>query len=316
MRRNDGVPEEVLPGIFNVSYYDGENYQPYAPQHAFFPKTIEDLKQAGRFEQDKSDPYDELLIASKLIRGMNELYLDGERSYEQMPLMAYQLWNTLDWRKQLASPDVAERFMQKLYEEVMETIEAFGSLRDNPKSQELKDEFVSELGDTLFCATAAATLLGADIERGTAVQLLDTYGESVRYPALGYIDNLVLNGMNRRDELYPDGHYPYMLWNLYNHEETWEGDINPPAILTYLCQPLVNALIPQAEADIVIDVGSPYRDMAEQMTGKLWIYAAFYSRYYAGVPLSEVVKKNMAKISGRVSEGSLDDKSRRTETTL
>jgi len=316
MRRNDGVPEELVSRMFQGAAYDGENYQPYAPSYAVHPDTARRLSEGGLLGLEQFDPDSEDVFTSEVIRALCEPFLNGKKDYGDMPLMAYQLWNTLDWRKPLASPEVAQRFINKLGEEVMETIEAYQTLQRDSQSEEAKEEFISELGDTLFCATAAATILGADIERGTAVQLQEIYGNADRYPTLSHIDNKVNAGLNRRDELYPDGQYPYWIWSLANHEDTWEGDVSPPAILPVLCRPLIDAMMPQAEADLVVGVGSPYRDAVESFAGKLWVYAAFWGRYYADIPLSGVIKKNMAKISGRVVQGSLDDKTKRTSDTL
>lgn len=316
MRRNDGFPEEMVPMMFRQGVSDGENFQPYAPPYSVHPRIVKELLASGELSQDLLEPGQEDLLAAGTVRALSERYFNGRERYENMPPRLYQMWNMLDWRRSLATPEIAQRWIKGLGEEVAETIEAWEALVHEPESPKYKDDFVSELGDVLFYATASATVLGADIERGTAHRLLEVYGQAERYPTMRQIDLQVRQGLVRRDELYPDGHYPFVDYNLFNHEDTWDNDFDPRIILPRLCGPLMIALAPQAEADIIIEAGSPYHDMAEQMIGTLWIYAAFYSRYYANVPLSETVKKNMAKISGRVEQGSLDDKSKRTDKTL
>ena len=307
MRRSDGVPEELVTQIIFDSAEVGGNYQPLLRPYQLKPETHDLI--GSQYVDDES-------LAHDVITHITAEHIDGDKPFGEMPCAKYQLWNSLDWRKAHDEPESAQRFMDKLGEELEECIEAYRDMRANPESKEARGEFVSELGDVLFCATACATIARADVERGTARELLDVYGESVRYPSLSYIDEKVRTGLDRKDELFPDGQFPYFVWNLANHEDVIEYDLRPELVLPQICYPLLMIMSPIADADELASHGSPHFEIVEELCGKLNLFVSMYAQYYANSSFEEVVAKNIDKISGRVVEGSLVDRSRRSEDTL
>ncbi len=307
MRRDDGLPEELVTQIIFPSVEVSGNYQPRLSVYQFKPETYSFIEEGGMEETN---------LAYDIIQHLSAEYLDGEKSIGEMPMAVYQLWNALDWRKPHDEPESAQRFTSKLQEELLECLEAFEDMQSNPDSKEQVDEFVSELGDVLFCATACATIARADVENGTAREMLQVYGQAVRYPYLSHIDEEVRRGMNRRDDLFPNGQFPYEIWNLYNHEDEIELDLRPAKILPPLCFTITSAISSIAEADIVSGHGIAQYELVEALCGKLNLFVSLYAQHYADSSLEEVVAKNISKISGRVVQGSLEDRSLRSEDTF
>lgn len=338
MRREDGIPEEILPIIFKGGAMGGGNHQPFVPPFFIHPDTFRRVLDLEPDEVDRLSPEEYHLLSSQLVRKLGEPFLSGVRPFNKAPIKLYQLWDMLDWREGHVTSEAAKRFSRKLMEEVGECLAELEKVPksiimqrfDNPEDSipyETDKEVVSELGDVLFTATAGATMIGADCEWGTAVQLLHIYGKSVQYPTVGYVDELVGQGIRRRDETYPAGHLPYFLWHLANHEADPVFDEEPFFNMHALSQPIGSeilimaeaieeALVPLTKADVITGYGTPKRMQHEEIIGKLWIFTAYYAQLWGNSSLTDVVKTNMEKISGRVVEGSLDDKTKRTGKTL
>ncbi len=307
MRRNDGLPDELVTQIiFNSVEVDG-NHQPYLSSIQLDPETYSFIGDAK---------LSEATLAHDVIQHITKEYFENEKSVSKMPLVVYQLWNALDWRKPHDEPESAQRFVFKLQEELFECLEAFEEMQANLGSKEHTDEFVSELGDVLFCATACATIARADIEKGTSHQMLEIYGQAVRYPSLSHIDEEVKKGIERRDELFPRGQFPYIVESLVNHEDDIDLELMPNQTLPHICIMLSNAISPVAEADRLAGHGIGNYKVVEELCGKLNLFVSLYAQYYAESSLEEVVTKNISKISGRVVQGSLEDRSLRSEDTL
>jgi len=291
---------------------------------------------------------DETKLGYLVISEIVNQHLEGKTPFSRLPVAGYQLWNSLAWRRAHDTPQAAARFRDKLGEEIGECLEAFEALRKQPDSAELKSALVSELGDVVYCATACATIARADVEHSVAKELLDVYGQAERFPALGDIDLAVAKGMSRRDRLFPEGQYPYFVWSLFNQEDSFNDELDPDmilrliggaiknsisevadlepgqnkaslpvpeSVLRLLTAPIVAAMRPMAEADIINGHGSQFFRVVAAMNAKLYLFASLYAQHYADSSLTEVIKKNIYKINNRVAEGSLDDKSKRGQKT-
>lgn len=307
MRREDGLPDELVTQIiFNSTEVDG-NHQPILHGHQLDPTTYDFI--------DDED-FSEKTLARDVIWRITSEYLEGDKSVGEMPIAVYQLWNTLDWRKPHDKPESAGRFISKLQEELFECLEAFDEMLIDPESKEKTDEFISELGDVWFCAVACATIARADTERGVAHELLEMYGQSVRFPTLDDVDYTVGQAIIRKDENYPSGQYPFLPKRLDNHEDEPTLNLNPHQVLRYIVGSTIFKVLPVAGADMLAGHGITEYEAVEKLTGDLTIFISFYSQYYANSSLAEVVKKNIEKISGRVAQGSLEDRSLRDRDTL
>jgi NTP pyrophosphatase (non-canonical NTP hydrolase) len=78
----------------------------------------------------------------------------------------YQEWAEEGWKQQHGTYEAAKRFLAKLQEEVGEVETAYISFITNGSMPDSKEgsEFLSELGDVLWCATALASNSSSDID--------------------------------------------------------------------------------------------------------------------------------------------------------
>lgn len=239
-------------------------------------------------------------------------------------LQDYQFWVDNAWKQEHGTPEAAGRFLGKLIEERGEFHDAtLDCLADS--SDDKRKEVDAEAGDVLWCATAIASLATADLDQDMKTLLFE-YNHGVGYidldephhpawqPEAGNlsvqrsplltlgIDGLVDTGFEplastarNIDRLEDDGdvedHLVQVLW-------TTEAIANRTRDIFALDEDDPTLLLPEAirqKSEVIGDY-----------VARLYLEIAFIVARTSGSTLTDVISRNVTKLSGRIAEGKVD----------
>jgi NTP pyrophosphatase (non-canonical NTP hydrolase) len=237
----------------------------------------------------------------------------------EVTLDDYQAWSELNWKAPHGTVHSQERFRKKLAEEYKELSD---EIEKALEGEQVGVEIESELGDLLWTATAITSDLGRKVK--TAImERLHLYGKGTRYvdgstpPWVELAQRLSYSergfSLDKVDELIAAGYVPqpspYMF--IDDDETAGRSEIDQAQMFIFYAARTIDYIAENTydQSSITYHTDVINNDDAESvdnLIAEIYINAAYLARHLAGSSLSEVVRKNILKVSGRVDAGLID----------
>lgn len=285
-----------------------EGYQPFAPQHARIFSHVSNVAQSV----DRDGLF----------------YLKGEHTTGAVvSITDYQQWCEAGWKQQHGTYEAATRFIDKLIEEAGEMRQALIEFRQSGSDLESEEatELLSELGDVLWCTTALASNSSADIDAGLKNRLSDYTMGVVDHSSgqasptswrdtAGNLSHKFTNITTTDVDQLIKGNFeplPSPIMNLWDDEP--ELGISQHVDLVQMnafgIQNAVSQHYGYGELDESFIMPSLYDKLASDIAveaAEIFLNVAYIAQRELGADLGEVIKKNIAKINGRIEAGRVD----------
>ena len=253
-----------------------------------------------------------------------------------VPLEDYQYWAEGSWKTRHGTYDSAARFGGKLEEEFQEVVDAYKNFINEPpqnsqEKQRLGKEFLSELGDVLWCMSALGSNGGAKINAGLQIYLYKyTVGTQVingqkllppkwREEAADLSTKWERITPENIDDLLAAGFEPRISPEMNLYEDDYP---EPPDIAGKFIE--IAALIQAAQTETDVQYG---RRNVEGEAGNMLIGQSFFearsvvlseicaatvlevayiARHELSASLLDVLQHNVQKLSSRIKDSKID----------
>ena len=286
---------------------DPEAHRPHGPRFGSSYKEVDNITPQD-FYQPASEKQIEL-AKSLLERAEKDPDFD-------VSIDLYQAWSELNWKTPHGTAASIERTTKKLNEEVMELSEELGMPEYKYSAQRVE----SELGDVLWCATAISSDLRINVKHGL-MMLMTRYGHNIRRfedgstpawvkraQALAFDNTLTTASVDSViDEGYQSEEAAVML--IDDNPKITNAEIDDAmAHLDINTKMLISIAMTNYEGDIY-QSGGVYRAYeVEYLIARIYMDVAFLAKHTANSSLAEVSRKNVLKLSDRVSNNRIDKK--------
>ena len=236
----------------------------------------------------------------------------------------YQYWVDDAWKEKHGTPDAALRFGDKIIEEHKEFREAIETHRDQATNNSI-EHTVEEAGDLLWCATALASACTANIDNALKESLFaychgvsHIYGQTIYAPSwqptagrLAVMRNPIT--IHDIDTLIDDGFEPLPSPAMFVDEGEDDGSTNDHLLQVFF---LTEAIRQQSANIYALDDTQPEMllpgtlqargQVVGTLTGHLFLEVSFLLQRTTGSSLTDIIRSNVAKISERVTKGTVD----------
>lgn len=284
---------------------DPEAHRPHGPRLGFSYLETGEPSATGFYQPPNEEQVrlaDKLPEAAIAAEGFN------------LPIDDYQAWCELNWKKPQGTAESAERLRSKLLEESREVQAAVMM----PEHRRTAEDIISELGDLLWCTNGISSDLKVSVKHGL-MMLLDRYGRGTRYihdyseptwvkaaQKITYDNGMSLHDIDR---IIDEGYEPQASTYMYIDEDPEAITISIQDALGNLDTHtrLLSSIAAINYEDNNYQSGETYQaDVAEHLAGCIYMDIAFLAKHSAGMSLTEVVRRNILKLSERVDKNLVD----------
>lgn len=289
---------------------DPDGHRPHGPLFGFGAHETDDIKESELYQPPRTE---DIPIIEARVREAVDL---GKVTNLQIDDL--QAWCELNWKEPHGTIRSQDRFRKKLVEEFKELKDELEKVEAGEQGNEA--QIVSELGDVLWATSALSSNIGRKIKTGL-MERMHQYGKGTRYvdgqtpPWVEIAQRLAYDekdfALGKLEELVEAGYSPQPSPFMYIDDDsrvTWEEIDQAKTLIFHNLRTLDYIAENVYDADTYQSgvINSNDADAADNLIAEVYLNCAFLAKHVGNSSLSEVVRQNILKVSGRVQTNTID----------